>query len=101
MKIEEYIPNGAGAAITLGDLARLLDIERREVERAIQFARQNGVPICASNSEPFGVFIAETSEELAQYIESLDRRLKNMTITRLALGDMLAEMSGQQTIEGA
>lgn len=101
MKIETYIPSGSSAAVTVGYLAKLLNVERREVERAIQFARQSGVPICASNAEPFGVFIAETPEELARYCGSLDRRMKNMAFTRLALGDTLAEMEGQQTIEGA
>ena len=101
MKIEDYIPKGAGAAVTVGYLAKLLNVDRREVERAIQFARQSGVPICASNAEPFGVFIAETPEELERYLKSFNRRLKEMNTTVLALGNTHAEMIGQQTIEGA
>ena len=101
MKIEEYIPNGAGAAITAADLAKTLNMEVRELQKHVQAARCAGVPICASNSEPYGLFVAETPEELEQYINSLNRRIKNMTFTSLALRDKLAEMTGQQTIEGA
>ena len=98
MKIEEFVPVGAAAAITAADLARLLDMEPREVQKHVQNARCAGVPICASNSEPYGLYIAETPEELARYLESLDRRLKNMAFTRLALGDTLADMSGQERL---
>ena len=98
MKIEKFIPAGAGAAIKSADLARLLDMEPREVQKHVQNARCAGIPICASNSEPYGLYIAETPEELSRYIESLDRRLKNMSFTRLALGDTLADMSGQQSL---
>ena len=31
MKIEDYIPKGAGAAVTVGYLAKLLNVDRREV----------------------------------------------------------------------
>lgn len=59
------------------------------------------IPVCASNTAPYGLYIADTPDELERYCGSLDRRMKNMAFTRLALGDTLAEMTGQQTIEGA
>ena len=101
MKIEDYLHEGAAAALTSAELAKLLHIEPREVQKHVQAARLRGIPICASNTEPYGLYIAETPEELERYLKSFNRRLKEMNTTVLALGNTHAEMIGQQTIEGA
>lgn len=98
MKIEDYLHEGAAAAITAAELAKLLHIETREVQKHVQAARLRGIPICASNTEPYGLYIAETPEELERYLKSFNRRLKAMNNTGLALGDTLAEMTGQQSL---
>lgn len=96
--IEKFIPAGAGAAITAAELAKRLGMKPREVQKHVQAARLRGIPICASNTEPYGLYIAETPEELERYLKSFNRRLKAMNNTGLALGDTLAEMEGQQRL---
>ena len=99
--IEKFIPAGAGAAITAAELAKRLGMKPRELQKHVQAARLRGIPICASNTEPYGLYIAETPEELERYIKSFNHRIKEMNTTVLALGNTHAEMIGQQTIEGA
>ena len=96
--IEKFIPAGAGAAITAAELAKRLGMKPRELQKHVQAARLRGIPICASNTEPYGLYIAETPEELERYIKSFNHRLKEMNTTVLALGNTHAEMIGQQRL---
>lgn len=96
--IEKFIPAGAGAAITAAELAKRLGMKPRELQKHVQAARLRGIPICASNTEPYGLYIAETPEELERYIKSFNHRIKEMNTTVLALGNTHAEMTGQQSL---
>lgn len=96
--IEKFIPAGAGAAITAAELAKRLGMKPRELQKHVQAARLRGIPICASNTEPYGLYIAETPEELERYIKSFNHRIKEMNTTVLALGNTHAEMIGQQRL---
>lgn len=46
-----------------------------------------------------GYFIAKDAGELAIYVRSLDRRIKNIRKTLRALDATLADMCGQQVID--
>lgn len=99
--IHEFLGHGRGNAIPGRDLVAILQLkDGRELTKLIEKERRCGEPICATtNSENPGYFLAEDTEELEQYIRSLDRRLKNVRTTREACQDTLIRMTGQQMIE--
>lgn len=99
MNLTDFIPSGAANAVTAEKIAEKMNIDARAVRSLVQIERQQGRPICASCAEPFGLYIAETIEELAQYKRSLRRRLNNIFATYLAISATLDEMIGQQRME--
>lgn len=99
--VSAFLCYGESNAIPGRDLVKLLGLhDLRELTQMIEKARRNGVPICASCSDPRGYYIAETPEELERYLRSLDRRLSNIRATRSACGDTLRRMNGQEEVEG-
>lgn len=95
------LPRGAANAIPGRDLVKLLGLDDlRQLTALIEQLRRDGVPVCASCSDPRGYYIAETPEELERYLRSLDRRLSNIRATRSACGDTLRRMCGQEEVEG-
>lgn len=82
--IYEFLGKGKGAARTARELAKLLNVNARDITQAVQRERANGAPICAINGDPQGYYIAESREEMRQYCESLKRRELEIAKTRRA-----------------
>lgn len=100
MRISAVLCMGADNAMTGEVLASLFDCNQREVSQAIERERRDGVPICASCDPACpGYFLASDPGELALYLASLDRRLRNIAVTRRHLHDTLCRMMGQTEIE--
>ena len=98
--IFEILPTGAENAVSGSKLAESLGLELRDVTREIERERQRGVAICAAVAgNDRGYFIAKDAGELALYLRSLNRRIKNVQRTMRALDSALADMCGQQEIE--
>lgn len=98
--LERTLPIGRANAITADELRRLTKSRStRAVTIEIERLRKNGVAICAScdASRP-GFYRPENAEELASYLRSLDRRIRNVMSTRRHLGDVLNAMTGQLTL---
>lgn len=75
--------------------------DRRELTQQIERERQAGSPICAVTSgDHRGYFLPVDAGELAQYISSIDRRIRAISRTRNACGETLRRMIGQEQIEG-
>lgn len=100
MEIIEYIPVGAGNAITARQIASMADCNTRAVRAAIQAARRRGVPICASCAAPFGYFVAESPDDLRLYLQSLNRRTAHIMETKEACTAIYDHMTGQAHMEG-
>lgn len=100
MRVSDVLCMGADNAMTGEVLASLFDCNPREVSQAIERERRDGVPICAScdPARP-GYFLASDPGELALYLASLDRRLRNIAVTRRHLHDTLTRMAGQMEID--
>lgn len=100
MRISDVLCVGCENALTGEFLAGLFDCNLREVSQAIERERRDGVPICAScdPARP-GYFLASDPGELALYLASLDRRLRNIAVTRRHLHDTLTRMAGQMEID--
>lgn len=100
--IHEILMCGEENAIPGKVLVERLQLkDPRELTRLIERERRDGFPICATtNHENPGYFLAEGPEAMERYINSLDRRLKNVRLTREACQETLNRMTGQEQIGG-
>lgn len=96
----DYIPHGRSNAITAEQLGKRLSIPPRKVTLRVQAYRLRGAPICASNTEPYGYFMAESPAELGQYVRSLKGRANEVAATLNSLVNTLDAMTGQTRMEG-
>lgn len=77
--ILEYLGTGQSQARTHQSLAILTGWTVRDVQEAIEVARQGGSPICSGNE---GVWVARDATELETFLAAYDRRLRTMVKTR-------------------
>lgn len=99
--IHEMLMTGRENAIPGRQLANALDMDIRAFTKQIERERQTGAPICAvTTGEALGYFLPADTSDLDQYCRSLDRRLKNLQKTRLAVGDTLEKMAEQEQLKG-
>lgn len=86
MCVAEYLGIGRDNARTARELCTALGIRRRDLTKQIERERREGVPICASCDANYpGYYMAGNEGELADYVRSLDRRIKEVKRTRDAL----------------
>lgn len=100
--VSAILPHGAASAVDSLTLVNMLGYkDRRELTQQIERERQAGRPICAVTSgDHRGYFLPVDAGELAQYISSIDRRIRAISRTRNACGETLRRMIGQEQIEG-
>lgn len=100
--VSAILPRGAASAVDSLTLVNMLGYkDRRELTQQIERERQAGSPICAVTSgDHRGYFLPVDAGELAQYISSIDRRIRAISRTRNACGETLRRMIGQEQIEG-
>lgn len=99
--IHEILPTGAVNAVPGKQLAESLGLDHRTLTRLVEKERQSGWAICAGVTEDsLGYFLAADAGELALYLRSLNRRIKNVTKTYRALDIALSQMEGQEQVEG-
>ena len=87
--ISELLREGKENAIRGRELARRLRIDIREVTAQVERERRQGRPICASQGEKPGYYMAATKAEMRQYCQSLKRRSDNIQETRKACIDTI------------
>ena len=89
--VSDVLLSGRENAITGSELIKLLGLDRlRDLTMLIERERRQGSAICASvNAQQPGYYLASSSDELEAYIQSLNRRIKNIEITRLHLRQTL------------
>lgn len=83
--IFDVLLTGAENAITARELSQLLDLPIRQVTAAVERERREGRPICSSNSEPCGYYIAADQRELAQFCRRQYQRGGEILKTHAAL----------------
>jgi biotin operon repressor len=66
-----HLNRGADAAVSIGTLAERLNLSRRAVERALEEAAHDGLPIISGAQ---GVWLAETAQEAREQADRLDHR---------------------------
>lgn len=87
------ILSGRANARTQRTLALLTGWTVRDVQAAIEEARRNGAPICSGDE---GVWLAETSEELAETYRMLRARIASQNRTAWALRRTLGRMRASE-----
>lgn len=100
-QVADFLPHGAANAVDGRSLATAMGFKSvRELSKRIERERRAGQPICAAVSgEHRGYFIGD-AEELRLYLDSLDRRLREVRRTRDAIVETLRRESGQMVLEG-
>lgn len=83
MNIADYIPKGKENAVTRTYLSSLTGLSKREIERAVQDARFNSVPIISDNLT--GYYIATCQQDIDMFYESMRRRGLNTFKTARAV----------------
>lgn len=90
--IAEQLLRGAENARTGRELARILNIDIRDVSRNIEKERRNGAPICAGALGTQGYYLAADQEELIEYCGRLHKRAGELHKTRRALLENLNQL---------
>lgn len=101
-RIQYFLGHGKSNAIPGRKLLELFGgKDLRTVSKAVEAARRDGVPVCATTSpDGPGYYIASNTDELSGYLRSLDHRLREVRITRAHLEAVLRSMAGQCVIGG-
>ena len=90
---------GKAAAITMKELAAFLNVNEREISKAVEQERGAGIPICARTDKDCpGLYLPADSAELAEYRRSLERRVSAVSRTLHAIEDAHDSMTGQQRL---
>lgn len=96
----ELLGTGKEQARTGAELCKMLGVnDVRLISREVELERHAGFPILASTDPNTpGYFRPETISELEAYLDSFDRRLKNMMTTRDRLQETWAKLTNQEII---
>lgn len=88
---------GKAAAITMKELAAFLNVNEREISKAVERERGAGIPICARTDKDCpGLYLPADAAELAEYRRSLERRVAAVFKTLHAIEDAHDGITGQQ-----
>ena len=92
MKIADLLGHGQSAAVPLRHLKELAGLPGREVRRMIEAERRAGALIISDNRH--GYFLADTQEEVNQFVKSMLRRSGEIAKTARMVGQS-AEIGGE------
>ena len=97
----KILPSGKENAVPGWKLVEILGLkDLRDLTQLVERERRDGSPICASTGAEKGYYLADGPEELEDYLQSPNRRVKNINRTVVHLEDTLSNMTGQQRIGG-
>ena len=92
-QVSNFLLTGAENAIDAKTLAAAMEIDRRTVTQRIEHERRAGAPICAAvTGRNRGYFLPASPAELEQYVSSLNRRVKEVSLTLNACTKTLKKM---------
>lgn len=92
VKIADLLGHGQNAAVPLRHLKELAGLPGREVRRMIEAERRAGALIISDNRH--GYFLADTQEEVNQFVKSMLRRSGEIARTARMVGQA-AEIGGE------
>lgn len=98
LHVSDLLHPGAGNGIKLPELAALVGQDEREVRRRIQAERKAGKLILSDCLH--GYFLPATEQEARRFIRSMGGRAAEIAAVSRAAEAALADMAGQEQIEG-
>lgn len=96
--IFDLLHPGAENGTTLKELVNLTGLADREVRRRIQSERKMGLLILSDNQN--GYFLPETPDDIQRFARSMSRRAAEIAGIARAAEAALADMAGQEHMEG-
>ena len=98
LHISDLLHPGAENGIKLSELAALTNQDEREVRRRIQAERKDGKLILSDCLH--GYFLPECPEDVQRFARSMSRRAAEIAGIARAAEAALADMAGQEHMEG-
>lgn len=98
LHISELLQPGAENGTTLRELVALTGMNERVVRLKIQQERKSGKLILSNNKD--GYFLPERPEDVQRFARSMSRRAAEIAGVARAAEAALADMSGQECLEG-
>ncbi|MGN1339351.1 MAG: HTH domain-containing protein [Oscillospiraceae bacterium] len=77
LQITDFIPTGRNNAISMKDLATLLNISERGVRSIIQRAREQGAPICSEYENRGGYYLPADKYEALSFLRQQKARIRS------------------------
>lgn len=96
--ISDLLHSGAENGTTLRELVALTGMNERVVRLKIQQERKDGKLILSNNRD--GYFLPERPEDVRRFARSMSRRAAEIASIARAAETALADMSGQECLEG-
>ena len=87
MNLTEFIPTGRANAISMRELAALLNVDTRTVRALVQRAREQGAPICSEWGANGGYYLPADTYEARRYLRQQKARIRS---ARAALNGITA-----------
>ena len=96
--ISDLLHSGAENGTTLRELVALTGMNERVVRLKIQQERKDGKLILSNNRD--GYFLPECPEDVRRFARSMSRRAAEIAGVARAAETALADMTGQECLEG-
>ena len=96
--ISDLLHSGAKNGTTLRELVALTGMNERAVRLKIQQERKSGKLILSNSKD--GYFLPENPEDVQRFARSMSRRAAEIASIARAAEAALADMSGQECLEG-
>lgn len=96
--ISDLLHTGAENGVTLRELVAATGLNERVVRLKIQQERKSGKLILSNNKD--GYFLPERPEDVQRFVRSMSRRAAEIASIAQAAESALADMSGQECLEG-
>ena len=98
LSISDLLHSGAENGTTLRELVALTGMNERVVRLKIQQERKDGKLILSNNRDCY--FLPECPEDVRRFARSMSRRAAEIAGVARAAEAALADMSGQECLEG-
>ena len=98
MRIESMLSHGKENGIRREELARLLGTDERSLRRQIQRERKAGALIMADCKN--GYFLPSSEADIRRFVKSMSRRAREIEEVSYMAEKTLAQMTGQEMIQG-
>ena len=96
MNIIDYIPDGINNAISLNDLAVILQADTRTVRQMVHNARKNGAVICSTcDNDNGGYYIPRDVAEAVPYYKQQLSRINSATAALQSVIDFIGTPDGK------